>query len=517
MANFMRVPNVLRGVVLMALCTGCVVRPPAAPAITAAPTLAGPHPTELVNLLRQGGYVIYFRHTKTDFTQKDTVADYDNCAGQRNLTDEGRTQAKDIGVAMKTLGIPVGRVVASPYCRTRETAQLAFGKYERADHYETAKAMTKEILSAVPNAGGNIIIVAHGFIIRDVAGVILDEGDAYIFKPTGPSDQGAIARVPASFWTDWAANKNTPPREVLRTVQEFDLPAGKFPHDVAPNADGTVWWTAQSSGELGLLDPRTGQSALIPLGAGSRPHGVIVGPDGAAWVTDGGLNAIVRVDAKTHAVKVFPLPPDRANANLNTAAFDKNGAVWFTGQSGVYGKLDVTTERITVWDAPKGRGPYGIAAAPDGSVYFASLAGSYIARIDVKTGEVTVIAPPTPNQGARRVWVDSKNQVWVSEWNSGQLSVYDPATQKWQAWKLPGPKTPQAYAVYVDAKDGAWVTDFGNNTIVNYSPSRREWKSYALLSPNANVRQLLGHNVETWHEIWGAESGTNKLVVVRAE
>ena len=514
-----RIPIQLCAVALLAFSAGCVVRPPSAQA-PQSPALAGPHPVELVNLLRKGGYVIYVRHTKTDFSQKDTTSNYDDCTHQRNLTDAGREQAKGIGVAFKALGIPVGRVVASPYCRTRETAQLAFGKYERADHYETAKSMTKDLLSAIPADGPNTVIVAHGFIMRDIAHVILEEGDAYIFKPTGPNDQGAIARIPSGFWSDWAAGKTEAPLPVIRTLQEFNLPAGKYPHDVAPNADGTVWWTAQSSGELGLLDPKTGESTLIPLGAGSRPHGVIVGsdgPDGAAWLTDGGLNAIVRVDAKSHAIKVFSLPQDRANANLNTATFDTNGTLWFTGQSGIYGRLNVQTEKLEVWDAPKGAGPYGMAAAPDGSVYFASLAGNYIAHIDTQTGAATVIEPPTPNQGARRVWVDSKNKVWVSEWNSGQISSYDSVKKEWKAWPLPGPKSAQAYAMYVDAKDGAWLSDFANNVIINYSPSRREWTSYPLPSPNANVRQLLGHSVETWREIWGAESGANKLVVIRAE
>lgn len=487
----------------------CVSAPPTAP--TAA------HPVEIVNQLRAGGYVIYIRHTKTDFSQRDTTSNYDDCAKQRNLTDEGRAQAKAIGAGFKALNIPVGRVVASPYCRTRETAELAFGRYERADHYETAKSMTKEILSAPPAEGANTIIVAHGFILRDIAQMILEEGDAYIFKPRGKADQGAIARVPSEFWSDWAAQKKTPPREVVPTLQEYKLPEGKYAHDVAPNADGTVWWTAQTSGELGLFDPRTGSHTFVALGRSSRPHGVIVGPDGAAWVTDGGLNAIIRVDAHTREVETFALPAERANANLNTAAFDKSGVLWFTGQSGIYGRLDPKTKQMDVWDAPKGRGPYGIHAAPEGVVYFASLAGNYIARLNLATGVATVIEPPTANQGARRVWTDSKGKVWVSEWNAGQLGVYDPAKNEWQEWKLPGPKTPQAYAVYVDAKDGVWVTDFGNNTIVNYSQSRREWKSYELPSPNANVRQLLGRSVETWHEVWGAESGAGKLVVIRAE
>ena len=64
-------------------------------------------------------------------------------------------------------------------------------------------------------------------------------------------------------------------------IQEYPVPAGSHPHDVAPAPDGTVWYTSQHTGELGLLDPKTGETHHIPLGSGSSPHGVIVGPDGA--------------------------------------------------------------------------------------------------------------------------------------------------------------------------------------------------------------------------------------------
>ena len=108
-------------------------------------------------------------------------------------------------------------------------------------------------------------------------------------------------------------------------VRYFDVPRGSHPHDVAPAPDGTVWYTAQSTGELGRLDPKTGKTEHIPLGKDSAPHGVIVGPDGAAWVTDGGQNAIVRVDPATRAVKLFPLPKGTPYANLNTCTFDHDG------------------------------------------------------------------------------------------------------------------------------------------------------------------------------------------------
>jgi streptogramin lyase len=87
-------------------------------------------------------------------------------------------------------------------------------------------------------------------------------------------------------------------------LQEFPVPPGARPHDVAPAADGIVWYTAQGSGALGRLDMLTNQTHHITLGQGSAPHGVIVGPDSAPWITDGGLNAIVRVDPETEEIRV---------------------------------------------------------------------------------------------------------------------------------------------------------------------------------------------------------------------
>src|SRR5439155_17599631 len=224
-------------------------------------------------------------------------------------------------------------------------------------------------------------------------------------------------------------------QESTAKVQEYSVPTGSHPHDVAPASDGSVWYVAQGSGELGRLDTATGQIRRVKIDNKSRPHGVIVGPDGAPWITDGGLNAIVRVDPATEKITVYPLPSGREGANLNTATFDKRGVLWFTGQSGIYGRLNSKVGKVEVFDAPKGPGPYGITATPDGTVYYASLAGSHITRLDPFTGAATVIEPPTPNQGARRVWADSKGNVWVSEWNAGQVGRYHPATNAWKEWK----------------------------------------------------------------------------------
>ncbi len=309
----------------------------------------------------------------------------------------------------------------------------------------------------------------------------------------------AVAMLPAAARADY-------------TTKEFPVPEGAHPHDVAPAPDGSVWYTAQLQGALGRLDPATGDVVQIPLGDGSRPHGVIVGPNGAAWVTDGGLNTIVRVEPNTHAVNVFPLPQDAGYANLNTATFDGNGILWFTGQAGIYGRLDPASGKLEVFEAPHGRGPYGIATTPDGTVYYASLAGSHIAWIDSATGEATVIEPPTGGQGARRVWSDSQGRIWVSEWNSGQLSRYVPGSGEWRAWRLPG-DDPQPYAVYVDERDIVWVSDFGANAMLSFDPATEQFTAIPMSALDASVRQILGRR----GEVWAPQSGADRLLLIRTQ
>jgi len=500
--------------------TATATPPPAPPTVAATPTIIPsglPGPLTLVDILVDGGYVIYFRHAATDRSQPDSNRDeLADCATQRNLNDEGRAQSRAIGIAFQRLGIPVGRVLSSQYCRARETAELAFGRAETTadisspvgiDEVEDRRRIDalRALLGTPPEAGTNTILVAHQFNLRDAADVSLGvEGEAAVFAPDGRGAYTLLERVLPEGWTALANAASGP------QLQEYAVPAGAHPHDVAPAPDGAVWYTAQRTGELGRLDPVTGATTHVPLGDGSAPHGVIVGPDGAPWVTDGGLSAIVRVDPGSQEVRVFPLPDDRPGANLNTAAFDRSGVLWFTGQNGVYGRLDPASGAMEVFDAPGGRGPYGITTTPDGAVYYASLAGSHIARIDPTTGAATVVEPPTPGQGARRVWADSLGRVWVSEWTAGQVGVYDRASGDWREWPLPG-EAPQAYAVYVDDRDVVWLSDFPNNALVRFDPISETFESYPLPSTPANVRQILGRP----GEVWGAESGVDKIVVLR--
>jgi virginiamycin B lyase len=293
-------------------------------------------------------------------------------------------------------------------------------------------------------------------------------------------------------------------------VSYYAVPKGAHPHDVAPAPDGTVWYTAQNQGAVGVLDPKTRKTIQISLGPNAAPHGVIVGPDRAAWVTEGGQNAIARIDPETREVKLYPLPETFPAANLNTATFDRKGILWFTGQSGVYGRVDPASGKVDAWKAPKGVGPYGITTTPNGEIWYASLAGDHIAKIDTVSGDALMVQPPKQGVGPRRIWSDSKGLLWVSFWNTGEIGRYDPQAKVWKVWALPKSKD-GCYAIYVDDKDKVWVTDFSGNAIHRFDPVRESFETFPSDRRGAAVRQLLGRP----GEVWGAESGTDRLVVVR--
>lgn len=172
--------------------------------------------TELLAELRKGGYVIYFRHTSTDFSRDDSRSKSDDdCDNQRPLTDKGREEARQIGAALHELKVPVGNVLASPRCRTMETAMLAFGRADRAPEVRGGPAVPdnpdryanlRRLFTTPVKPGANLVISSHGNPFYATAGApYLAEGEAAIVRPLG-KDFEIVARVKHDAWRALAKN-----------------------------------------------------------------------------------------------------------------------------------------------------------------------------------------------------------------------------------------------------------------------------------------------------------------------
>jgi hypothetical protein len=172
----------------------------------------------LVKLLRNGGYSLYFRHEATNWSQSDDIrkqGDWLSCDGSRirQLSDSGRKRATATGQAIQSLGIPIGKILASPYCRTLDTARLMnLGPVKPttdvvnlrvAEYFGGQDAIVKTaqaLLASAPDAETNTLIASHGNLARAATGVYPDEGEGIVFQADGKGGFRLIGRLTAEDW-----------------------------------------------------------------------------------------------------------------------------------------------------------------------------------------------------------------------------------------------------------------------------------------------------------------------------
>ena len=190
-----------------------------APGVAAAGQLTGDTapkmaPAALVKELQKGGYVIYFRHGTTAESGEKDVSDAElaDCARQRNLSDAGQAQTKEIGAAFKALHIPVGDVLTSPYCRCLESARNIFGKgapskalhfaiHLRSADRANVTAQLLDVLATVPPQGMNTALVSHTANLQEAVGVWpKPEGVAHVFKPKGDGTFSYVGVMQPEAW-----------------------------------------------------------------------------------------------------------------------------------------------------------------------------------------------------------------------------------------------------------------------------------------------------------------------------
>lgn len=174
-------------------------------ALALAPSTGAQASEPLWTLLKGGGQVILLRHASTPPAVGDPPGfRLDDCATQRNLTAPGREESRRIGAVFKARGIPVDRVLSSPWCRCLETARLAFGAAEpweplsslfadRTRQAEQTRAF--RTLAGEKRTGGNLVLVTHGANIMAFVGVNPAMGEMVILTPQGAGAITVAGRI----------------------------------------------------------------------------------------------------------------------------------------------------------------------------------------------------------------------------------------------------------------------------------------------------------------------------------
>ena len=168
---------------------------------------------DLIAALKQGGHVIYIRHTQTESDYADQVdAVLGDCSTQRVLSETGWQQAKGIGQAMARHEIPVADVLSSEYCRAWQTADLAFGRYqplaalnfEPAEEYSEAQfeAMAARVMPLlVAGSGSNRVIVGHDDPFEAAVGIYPEpQGVAFVLKPLPGGGVEVLGSIAPDGW-----------------------------------------------------------------------------------------------------------------------------------------------------------------------------------------------------------------------------------------------------------------------------------------------------------------------------
>jgi len=202
--------RLLAAVAVLATGTMPVLGQTAATSAVSASTASPLGAAQLLAALRTGGYIVYFRHASTDFgANDDAMTTFEDCTKQRNLTDQGRDEARAAGAAIASLNVPISGVLASPYCRTMETARLMFGRATAtpavrggpAQADDARYADLRQLMSTPVPRGADLVIVSHGNPFRAVAGgPYLAEGEAAVIQPLGKDGFRVVGRIRKDEW-----------------------------------------------------------------------------------------------------------------------------------------------------------------------------------------------------------------------------------------------------------------------------------------------------------------------------
>lgn len=299
---------------------------------------------------------------------------------------------------------------------------------------------------------------------------------------------------------------------------EYEMPGpSRMPFSAAPAKDGSVWIpNFGTNNKITRLDPATGamEDFPVPNVGTAAVHSAFPAPDGSVWLCEQGSNKIGRWDPATRKITEYQdayVPGKEgieAGGEKHTCRVDPGGNVWTTGVP--LTRFDPKSGKFThFWDAPKQA--YDVEADADGNLWFTKQSTNQIGRVNWKTLKVTYWTPPNSKGMAfsypRRLAIGADGMVWVGEYSAGEIVRFDPKTEQFKEYELPG-SGPTPYGMGVDKDGGVWYSSFEQDVLGRLDPKTGKITIYPFPHPENAIREFFR---DSQGRMWYGTNPNNKV------
>ena len=341
-----------------------------------------------------------------------------------------------------------------------------------------------------------------------------------------------LATINLSAVDKWDYPLKTLPRPSGRAtraiVTEYDMKRPTTqPHDVLLDKDGNVWYSDFGELFISKFDPKTLTLTEYPTkefkpGAPVGNLSLEFDREGKLWFDTMHQGAIGSIDPKTGEIEYYPLPPEwndnRVQLNFVGLRHDVDGKVWTKSVGTVdLFRLDLASgkwERFHPTDfLPPGQrySIYQLISDSKNNVWMAEFEDGYLGKIDAKTLKVTWFPLPSPHGRARRMEIDDQDQILVTEYRANKLALFNTKTEQFTEYDLPPLTFP--YRAQVDNNGDLWTGGMSTDRVVSLDPKTGTAVEY-LMPSGTNMRTAYVDNSTTPVTFWVGSNHAHALVKV---
>lgn len=291
------------------------------------------------------------------------------------------------------------------------------------------------------------------------------------------------------------------------TYVEYDFAGfkGLGPWSAVEDKDGMIWIPYYGRGnEVVRLNPKTAELTRFPLPFEKTAgiHSVIPAPDGTVWFTEVPLGGIAHLNPLTKEITEYrDTGPNGRPIGKHTVRVDESGNIWSSG--GPITRFDPETKEFAHFDTP---GTYDNAVGKNGDEWFTVFRNDGpIVRIS-KSGKLSKFYPPTKGK-PQRLQVDSDGIVWFTERVGGKIGRFDPKTETFKEFQLPGPE-PSPYAIGIDRNHMIWYDSHEQDVVGRLNPDTGEVIEYPFPHSEISMREFF---LDSQGRMWYASSSNNRV------